>query len=193
MDFHDCEFSALLETLEIIKIVAEKEGKETAQKLFPIHPLDSIFETYLAAFDGIDGFVWSEYYEDDGVNIYKFVRKEMTEYFRLAHEYGDIAGISRGDNPYIKAAFECLNNTVGNIPSWCYRYRLYDSKTRYSRLYFLHDDEYWMPVNTICALYNFFDFFSAKLPVLMAELKKLERVKPRKIKKEIKQRRLKAA
>jgi hypothetical protein len=193
MDYYDYDFSTIIQTLEIIKIVAKHQSKEEAQKLFPIHPEDSIHETYMNAFYGIEGLVWSEYYPSDGVNIFRFVRKEMTEYFRLAHRYGDITGISRGDNSFIQAAFECLNNTVGNIPSWCCGCRLYDSKTRYSRLYFLHDDEYWMPVDTICALHKFFDFFPAKLPALRAAVKKLERVKPRKIKKQMKQRRLEAA
>jgi hypothetical protein len=166
------DFTEVFQALDLIKIIEQYQGKETAQRLFPIHADEPIYETYLTALDSMEGLVKSAYNDDDNISLYRFERKEMTEYFHLAHKYGDILNLPKDSNPYIQAVYGHLADTIFSIPSYCYGARLYDSKTRRARLYFLHDCDYWMPIDTIRELYAFFDFFLERLPALTKAVKK---------------------
>jgi|GEM_PF-5431914 len=181
METREYELKEMFIIIKLIKIAQERHGTEYAKKLLPAYQ-DDLIEIFITLMEDMKEKVRSEYYDDkgDGVNLYKFRTGEMTEYFRLAYKYGEMYGFSKNDNPYIKAAIVCLKETVGNICSYCYGYRLYHSKSAKARLYFLFDSEYWMPIETIEELYNFFDYFPKKLRELKKEFRKTKKRERRK-------------
>lgn len=181
METREYELREMFIVIKLIKIAQIRHGTKYAQKLFPASH-DDLMEIFITLMEDMEEKVRSEYYEDcgDGINLYRYETREMTEYFRLAHKFGEIYGFSKDENPYIKSAFVCLKETVGDIDSYCYGYRLYHSKTRKTRLYFMFDAEYWMPLQTIEELYNFFDYFPKKLRELRREFRKTKKLERRK-------------
>jgi hypothetical protein len=171
-DYHEEMFMCL----KLLKIAKKRHGKGYGEEFSKLTSED-IFEVYMSVLDSMDELEKYGYDDNYQVTTYRFVSKAMTEYFHLAHKYGERHNISIEQNPYIGNAISHLNNTIGSIRSYCCNYKLYHSKTRKSRLYFLTDNEYWMPMETIEELYSFFDYFPVKLPALRAELKKCKRRK----------------
>jgi hypothetical protein len=164
--------------VHLLKIAQERYGKKYTDRFFPINGED-IYEVYLDMFNEMPELVWQEYYENDDVNLHRFETPEMTEYFQLALKYGEIKRLKRDDNPYIKSAYKHAGATVDNICSYCYGCRLYISKTRRARLYFLTSVDYWMPIETFEELFAFFDFFPEQLTELKKTLEELEKPKPK--------------
>lgn len=178
MEYNGGALEEMFIMIKLIKIAQERHGKKYAESLLPLH-YEDIYETYLNVLDRMDELVCYKYYEDSDVTLYKFVTAKMTEYFHLAYEYGELKGFKEDENPYFKNALSRLRDTVGEIRSYCYNYRLYTSKSRNSRLYFLTDPEYWMPIDTFEELYAFFDYFTANVGALKSEV---EKIRPKSIK-----------
>jgi len=173
MNCYSNQLEEMFICVKLIKIAEERQGKGCAKIFMPLNYID-IYEIYIHVLDNMNELLC---YRSDGEymnSTYKFATDEMTEYYHLAYKYGELKNISKNKNPYFINAEKYLRSTLGSIDSYCYNYRLYPSRTRQTRLYFLTDDEYWMPYETITELYCFFDYFPEKLPELKASIKQIK-------------------
>jgi hypothetical protein len=171
------ELEEMFIMVKLLKINEERhKGSNLAEVFSPLRQED-IYEIYITVFDRIDGLVRSEYDDFNQNTTYKFVTDAMTEYFHLAFEYGELMKLPKKDNPCFNRAFSHLRNTLGSIQSYCYDFRIYPSKSRKTRLYFITYDEYWMPYETVAELYSFFDYFPKMLPKLKKKIETIKRSK----------------
>ena len=164
------ELEEMLICVKLLKMDAERNFDDDYARTFMPLSSDDIYEVYISVFDRISELACCGYDNFNNHYTHKFMSDAMTEYYHLAYEYGEFFCFSKDDNPYINSALNHLRNTVGSIDSYCYAYRLYHSKSRKVRFYFLTSEEHWMPYETISELCNFFDYFSEELPSLRKEV-----------------------
>ena len=131
---------------------------------------DYEYEMFLESMEHVSFLYDYDYVEEEECTAYIFRDDDMTEYYRLAMEYGRKKRIRKKNNPFLIAADNCLRETINSINDFGYAWDVKTTKeATFLKLYIYND--FMQTVWMIEALLEVFDYFKNNLTTIRTALK----------------------